>query len=150
MDNCTAQPGSEVEEACAASGVVVPLIPHSSNSIQPVDLSKFGITKRTITGVVRMKIVNVQSGHISQVVSGFISAASPLNVVRMLASAGLVLMPSSEGKLLWPVCREQAIYLVNKVGPVMETEAGDDEVKEIHFEHCAEIIVQEMPNSDNE
>jgi hypothetical protein len=77
IGNCTAHTEPELEEACAESGVVVtPLPSHNSNQIPLPDLSKFGITRRTITRANRKETVNVQSSHIAEVVSGFTSAAS--------------------------------------------------------------------------
>jgi hypothetical protein len=63
-------------------------------------------------------------------------------------------MLSSEGKLLCGACPGQARCLFNPVGRVTKTGPGDDEVeeieKEIYFEHCPEMISEEMPKSENE
>jgi hypothetical protein len=92
IDNCTAHTGAEIDELCGEYGIrVCPLPPHSSNQMQPLDLSTFGVTKRLIARVNRMETVNVQSSHIAQVVSAFMSASSPLNVVGTFLSAGIAL-----------------------------------------------------------
>jgi hypothetical protein len=100
MDNCTAHTGPEVNEACTETGVLVcPSPPHSSDQIQPLDLPTFGVTKRAIARVGRMETVDVQSDHIAQVVGGFMSAASPSNVLGTFTRAGLVLTLDSDGRI---------------------------------------------------
>lgn len=145
MDNCTAHTGPEIHEACAAQGVVVCwLPPHSSNQIQPLDLSTFGITKRHIARVNRMETVNVQSRHIAEVVSSFMSAASPMNVVGTFASAGITLTLSPEGRPLCRVCPERArclLFPIERMEVEIPTDAEVEEIeRDLYVERCAEEI----------
>jgi hypothetical protein len=49
---------------------------------------------------------------------------------------------------------EQARRLFNPLERVAETVPGNDDAedieKEIYFEHCAQTIAEEMPNSENQ
>jgi hypothetical protein len=90
MDNCTAHNGPEVKEVCTEAEVLVcPLPPHNSSQIQPLDLSLSGVMKHAIARRNRTETVNVQSDHIDQVVGGFMSAASPPNVISTFGRAEL-------------------------------------------------------------
>jgi hypothetical protein len=91
-----------------------PLPPHSSNQLQPLGVSTFGTTKRHLAKVNRMDSVNVQSQHIAQVVSSFMSAASPVNIVGTFRSAGIALILASDGSLRCQVCPERARCLLSR------------------------------------
>jgi hypothetical protein len=109
MDNCTAHTRPEIDEACAAHGVVIcPLPLHSSNQIQSLDLSTFGITKQCIARVNRMEKVNVQPGRIAQAVSSFMSAAPPVSAVGRFLSTGITLFPGTDGRQYCRVCSNRA------------------------------------------
>jgi hypothetical protein len=98
MDNCTAHTGPEVDGAWTSHGVVVCLLPrHSSNQLQPLDPSTFGIFNRHIARINQLETVNVQSGHTAHVASSFMSAASSLNVVGTLLNAGIALTLIEKG-----------------------------------------------------
>jgi hypothetical protein len=150
IDNCTAHTGAEVDEWCEGHGIrVCPLPPHSSNQVQPLDLSTFGVTKRLIARVNRMENVNVQSAHIAQVVSAFMSASSPLNVVGTFLSAGIALSLGAGGRFFCRVARERARCLLAPFDPVSEprpteAETGGHEA-ELYVEHCIDLASDEMP-----
>jgi hypothetical protein len=153
MDNCSAHTGLDVEEVCEAHGVIIcPLPPHSSNQIQPLDLSTFGITKRLIARINRMETVNIQSSHIGQVVSAFMSASSPSNVVGTFRSAGIVLFLGLDLKLYCHVSPEQARCLIMRFIPSEETAPTEDEVEEaeenLYLEHCAETKAEEIQSEE--
>jgi hypothetical protein len=149
LDNCTAHMGPEVDELCAEHGVAFcPLPPHSSNQIQPLDLSTFGITKRHIARVNRMENVNIQSTHIAQVVSSFMSAASPLNVVGTFRRAGIRMRLDSDGRLVCIVSPEDARCLLEVIHPDREPVPTEEETEaeeiDLYIEHCAENVPSEI------
>lgn len=151
LDNCTAHTGPEIAEACASQGIIMcPLPPHSSNQIQPLDLSTFGVTKRHIARANRMEAVNLQSRHIAEVVSSFMAAAAPMNVVATFASAGITLFLSPDGKVLCRVCPERARCLICPIEATEEPMPTEDEVAEIerdiYVEHCAEHVTTDVPS----
>jgi hypothetical protein len=68
MGNWNAHTGPEIDEACTAHAVVVcSLPPHSSDQLQPLDLSTFEISKRHIAPIDRMATVNLHSSGAAQV-----------------------------------------------------------------------------------
>jgi hypothetical protein len=116
--------------------------------MQPLDLLAFGVTKRAIACVNPMETVNVQSDHIAQVVAGFMSAASPSNVVGTFARAGLVLALDSDGRLCCRVFPEKDKCLFNPIEAMAGLVPTNKEIEELEhepcLEHMAEIIVDEM------
>jgi hypothetical protein len=126
MDNCTAHTGDEIDELCELHGITVcPLPPHSSNQVQPLDLSTFGITKRLIAKVNRMETVNIQTSHIARVVSNFMSAASHLNNVGTFRSAGIARILGPNDILFCAVCPEHARCLFIPLDPIANLVGGD-------------------------
>jgi hypothetical protein len=78
LDNCSAHNGPRFHELCGAHRVVPCYFPpHSSNQLQPLDLSLFGITKRLLSRVNRLDAVNIQTRHVASVVCAFLAAAVP-------------------------------------------------------------------------
>jgi hypothetical protein len=93
MDNCTAHRGHIFETLCAENNIIpVPLPPDSSNQLQPLDLSLFGATKRHILGANRHEEGNLQSRHICEVLTGFLSAAVPPSIVASFRNGGISLV----------------------------------------------------------
>jgi hypothetical protein len=153
LDNCTAHIGREVDDACDAKGVIMcPFPPHSSNQVQPLDVSTFGITKRHIARVNRMENVNVQSRHIAQVVCSFMSAASPINIVGTFRHAGIALTIAPDRTLFCRVCTEAARCLLVPIEPAQELVPTDDEVEELeaelYLENCVESIEPEVASGN--
>jgi hypothetical protein len=80
----------DVDEFCQAHRVMTcPLSPDSSTQIQALDLLMFGVMKRLISRINKMETVNVQSNHVTHVVSAFMSADSPLNVIGTFLTSGI-------------------------------------------------------------
>jgi hypothetical protein len=97
MDNCTAHEGEEFRQMCQESNIIaIFLPPHSSNQLQMLDLSIFGVTKRMIARVNKLEKVNVQTTHIHQILQGFYSAATPANIVASFRNAGVSLAIKAE------------------------------------------------------
>jgi hypothetical protein len=66
QDNCTAHSRPAIEAMYAAHTILpLPLPMHSSNQLQALDLSIFGVTKRHILRMNKMENLNVQSKHIA-------------------------------------------------------------------------------------
>jgi hypothetical protein len=90
MDNCTAHQSPEFREICAAERMIPFYFPpHSSNQLQPLDLLIFGVTKRLLTRFNRLDSVNIQTSHIAQTVCSFMSAATPLNILKTFSLSGI-------------------------------------------------------------
>jgi hypothetical protein len=151
MNNCTAHRGPEIDEVCAAHGVVTcPLPSHSSNQIPPLDVLIFGITKRRIVHVNPMEKMNVQSEYIAQVVSSFMSAASPANVVGTFLSAEITLFLGTDGRLYCHVCPDRARCPIVRTDPSQEPEPTDENVdkleKELYLEHYVDKAGEGIPS----
>jgi hypothetical protein len=93
LDNCSSHATERFLQACNRERVIPYYFPpHSSNQLQPLDLSLFGICKRLLVRVNRLDSVNIQSRHIAQVVSTFMSAATPINIVKTFGLSGIALI----------------------------------------------------------
>jgi hypothetical protein len=115
MDNCTNHMFLSLESLWTQHGITSCLLPpHGSNQTQLLDLSTFGIAKRLLPSVNRTETVNSQSLHIAQVVSTFMSAASPLNVVATFWNAGINLAIADE-ELICRITPKSARCLVASV-----------------------------------
>jgi hypothetical protein len=69
---------------------------HPSNQLQPLDLSRFGITKRLIARANKLPAVNIQTKHIPSVVFAFLATAVPLNLVKTFTLSGICLVADAE------------------------------------------------------
>jgi hypothetical protein len=116
MDNCSCHATAPFLEFCQSEHLI-PLYfpPHSSNQLQPLDLLIFGVTKRLLLRVNRLDSVNVQSSHIAQVVCSFMSAATPLNILRTFSLSGICVM-CDEGILRCQVRMEGARRILVQFG----------------------------------
>jgi hypothetical protein len=146
MDNCTAHSSGAIDATYQAHGVTpLPLPPHSSNQLQALDLSIFGVTKRHIQRINRMENLNIQSKHIAQVVCSFMAAATPVNVVRTFRNAGIVLVVGNT-RLFCRVDPTQARYLLRPLPEenprVNEMTEGEQErlEEEMYVQECADAI----------
>jgi hypothetical protein len=93
LDNCSFHMAHRFLEACDHERVLSDYLPpDSSNQLQPLDLSIFGITKRLLARINRLDSVNVQSRHIAQLVSAFMSAATPVSIVEKFRFSGICLI----------------------------------------------------------
>jgi hypothetical protein len=97
-----------------------------------------------------METVNVQSSHIAQVVSAFMSASSPLNVVGTFLSAGIALSLDAGGRLFCRVAREHARCLFAPFDPVAEPGPTEAEAEanetELYIEQCIDLVSGGVPN----
>jgi hypothetical protein len=90
MDNCSAHHGRIFDELCQQHNIVpIMLPPHSSNQLQPLDLSTFGATKKNIHSVNTSDKLNIQTKHIVRVLVGFLRAVVPPNVIMTFRNAGI-------------------------------------------------------------
>jgi hypothetical protein len=97
MDNCTAHSGPTFETLCHDNKITpIFLPPHSSNQLQPLDVSVFGITKGYINRANKLEKNNVQTDHIVRILKGFYAAASPPNIIETFRNAGISLILDSE------------------------------------------------------
>jgi hypothetical protein len=89
-DNCIAHSSDVIDELLLDHRIIpLPLPPHSSSQLQPLDLSLFGITKRLISRANKLESHNVQTEHVCKVLSSFYSASTPLNIIKSFKSAGI-------------------------------------------------------------
>jgi hypothetical protein len=87
-----------------------------------------------------MEAVNVQSSHIAQVVSVFMSAASPINVVATFRSAGITLALGEDGKLYCRVSPHEARCLLSPPEPVVTKKATEVVETRLYLEHCMDMV----------
>jgi hypothetical protein len=64
----------------------------SSNRLQPLNLFVYGLTKRLLIRVNRIKKPNVQTQHVGQIVYAFMSAVVHLNLVKSFRNPGIDLL----------------------------------------------------------
>jgi hypothetical protein len=96
IDNCSAHNGPRFHELCGVHRVVPCYFPpHSSNQLQPLDLSLFGVTKRLLSRVNKLDAVNIQTRHVASVVCAFL-AAVPWNVVKTFKISGICLVADDD------------------------------------------------------
>jgi hypothetical protein len=109
---------------------------------------KLGIKNGRIAHINRIDILNVQLMHIAQLASTFMSASSPLNIVGMFRSVGIMLWPAPDETLFCRVSSERARCLIIGFSPHEETVAIEDEIEqfetELYFEHCADTVAEEI------
>jgi hypothetical protein len=113
MDNCTAHSGDLFQSLCHDNHIVPIFIPpHSSNQLQPLDVSTFGVAKAYISRVNKLEKVNIQTDHIVRILKGFHLAASPPNIIATFRNAGisitLDLGPNGEPQCVVKVTPETA------------------------------------------
>jgi hypothetical protein len=100
MDNCTA-PSGEGDEMCAEHMVTPIFIAlHSSNQLQMLDLSIFGVVERRIARVNKLEQVNIQTNHIHEILQGFYAAAAPANIVASFRNGGVSLVMDNQTKAI--------------------------------------------------
>jgi hypothetical protein len=92
LDNCTAHFGPCITDLCDRNRLQLLYIPpHSSHFLQCLDVSVFGLTKKAISDLNRTEDANPQTKHIVKMVNGFLSAATPTNVVMSFRNSGISL-----------------------------------------------------------
>jgi hypothetical protein len=93
LDNCTAHAGPTFQHLCQRHKVTpIFLPPHSSNQLQPLDVSVFGICKNDINRANKLSKKNVQTDHIVRILKGFHEATSGHNIVSTFRNAGISLV----------------------------------------------------------
>jgi hypothetical protein len=123
----------------------LPLPPHSSNQVQALDLSIFGVGKRHLARVNRMEGLNAQSKHAAQVVYACISAAVPVNIVQSFRNAGIALVVA-EDKVFCRVEPTRARCLLQPIteGRIEMDEATEEEQGHVeaalYIQECADMI----------
>jgi hypothetical protein len=152
MDNCTSHSGDDFEEMCTENGIIPILIPpHSSNQLQMLDLSIFGVTKRYIARANRLEKVNIQTNHIHTVLQGFYSAATPANIVASFLNWGISLTMDPETRaILCTINPQAARCLLHAIGveeheqEVVEEPQERDPNLERFVERAAEMEAREV------
>jgi hypothetical protein len=130
--NCSAHTTQNCDGLYSVHGVLpIFLPPHSSSQTQDLDLSLFGVTKRSIVRVNRLDIASIQTFHITQVPLSFISAANPSKVEQSLKNAGISLVTGDE-QLLCLITPETVRCLFDRdkvLNPlaIFEMELEDDD-----------------------
>jgi hypothetical protein len=119
--------------------------PHSSNQLQPLDLSVFGITKRYIARTNALDAVNIQSKHIAAVVCAFLAAAVPVNVVRTFGLSGICLVADA-GVLFCTIRPDRAKRLLlplpspyPEISDISDEDFDEEELK-VFIEECTGLI----------
>jgi CRP-like cAMP-binding protein len=156
LDGCSCHSSAKFRRLCEENNVIAIFFPpHSSNQVQPLDLSLFGTTKKAILRTNRMDPLNIQTEHIVKVVNSFMSAATPCGVVKTFRRAGLVLVVDGE-RLVCQVSPVHATALLKKVrdelhyefnfGPPMpeEEEEEDDIDADVFFERCQGMALPDV------
>jgi hypothetical protein len=127
LDNCSPHTNDDFNTLCSEFGVIpVFLPPHSSNQTQVLDLSIFGLTKRLIAHINRVEDTNIQSDHIAKVVCSFMSAASPMNIIKSFRNAGISLAVE-HGTLLCKITPETARCLWDREKVLRTEEQANEE-----------------------
>jgi hypothetical protein len=146
LDNCSADNGPRFHGLCGIHRVVPCYFPRrSSNRLQPLDLSLFGITKRPLSRVNKLDAVNIQTKHVASVVCAFLAAAVPWNVVKTFKVSGICLV-ADDGVLRCSVTPEMAKGLnqpLPSAVPEMADRGSDDsdvEELEVPVGECAGLL----------
>jgi hypothetical protein len=146
MDNCSAHRGDLFEQLCRTNQVkILWLPPHSSNQLQMLDLSVFGITKRLIIRINKLEAVNVQTDHIVRVVNGFMSAAVPKNIIASFRNAGITVKRDASNQIWCHVTPETARCLFEpEKSLTANPEEEDDPNIEVFQERCVTAAAIEL------
>jgi hypothetical protein len=92
LDNCSPHFGEGMTKISDDNNLKLLYIPpHSSNSLQCLDVGVFGIAKRRIRKINRTEEDNIQTSHIIQLMNGFPSAAVPMNIMKSFRNMGISL-----------------------------------------------------------
>jgi hypothetical protein len=79
---------------------------HSGNQVQRLDLCLFGAIKNNIENVDAMSEINIQTLHIVQVVTSYMSLAAPIDITASFRNGGVPLDIEPGGRLTCRVTRE--------------------------------------------
>jgi hypothetical protein len=145
MDNCTSHTGEDIDAICQAHRInIIWLPPHSSNQLQMLDLSVFGITKRFIARANRMDPVYIQIEHIAKVVNSFMQAAIPINIVQSFKIAGISLI-NDDGIIRCAVTPHTAKCefldgIAILLDPILNEEEEEEPDMEAYLEQCATLL----------
>jgi hypothetical protein len=128
MDNCTAHSGEAFDEMCAEH-MIKPIFipPHSSNQLQMLDLSIFGVTKRHIARVNKLERVNIQTNHIHEILQGFYASATPANIVASFRNGGVSLFMDVETRaILCKITPDTARCLIHPIASLEQAVEVDE------------------------
>jgi hypothetical protein len=125
--NCTAHTTPKFAEICGQYRIIpVLLSPHSSNQLQVLDFSLFGVTKRLIARVNRMEGVTVQTAHVCDVVNAFFAACTPINIVKSFRNAGISLLPDDTHEIICQITPETTRCVIEREGLLELVEVPDE------------------------
>jgi hypothetical protein len=156
LDQCTAHSSDLIDELYLEHNInLIQLPPHSSNQLQALDLSIFGITKKYISQFNNLDSLSIQSNHIVKIYNAFVEASTPPNIVKSFSNAGITLELSDSypGQTVCSINLDKCRCLLQRLFPVegVEMENGDEDVIEesndLNEEEDTsdEIINQELP-----
>jgi transposase len=92
LDNCTCHNSDYIDDICFENNIeLVFLPPHSSNQLQVLDVSLFGLLKRRIENINSKVDINIQSKHIAQIYSALQSSFTSQNIIASFRNAGMEL-----------------------------------------------------------
>jgi hypothetical protein len=120
--------------------VFIPL--HSSHMLQVLDVSIFGVTKRTIAGLNRFRKSYVQMETVSDVMETFFKSASPRNIVMSFQMAGASVVRDHHSNVFVRITPDTAVLAQRhpqEAHVSEQTEACDatrsEEVRKTEIEH---------------
>jgi hypothetical protein len=158
LDNCSAHKSARFQGLCEENRVLrCYRPPHSSNQLQPLDLSIFGITKRFISRANMLDSVNIQTRHIANIVCAFLAAAVPSNIVNRFELSGNCLV-ADEGTIFCVLRPKMAKRRLSPLpAPLLEiaqdlaSESDDADIGELEvfIEECADLLYDLEANHVN-
>lgn len=121
MDSCTCHWSDTIRDIFDANKVrVVPLPPHSSDQLQPLDVGLFGNMKAAQSRVHVPTEMSLQSRQVIRILSGFHATFHPMAVTSAFRRAGISLQISS-GRLFCCVSPSTCTALRNPAPFLCET-----------------------------
>jgi hypothetical protein len=131
LDNCTAHTTLKFGEICGQYRITpVFLPPPSSNQLQILDFSLFGVTKRLIAPVNRMEGLTVQTTHVCDIVNAFFAAYTPMNIVKTFRNAGILLLRDETHEIISQITPETTRCVIERGGllePIEVLDEGEEE-----------------------
>jgi hypothetical protein len=149
MDNCSSHSGEIFRVLCNENGIIPVLLPpHASNQLQMLDLCLFAVTKRKIEYLNQAIKKTSPIHHIVTVTNGFISAATPENIVASFRNGGVSLVLDDGGLIRCQITPTTARCLLQSPIPELPEATDDDEDLSMaeFYEQCADLIMGLVPD----
>jgi hypothetical protein len=117
LDNYTAHAIRKFKAACQEHGVIACYLPlQSSNQVQPLDLSVFGITKKFMAKANQMEVMNIRIVHVARFVNAFMAAKTATNIIKTFRNS-CADFDLDEHTIRCRICPEKGRCLI---GPMIE------------------------------